>query len=211
MSTTPYQPALSDSARTILSEARRLFAERGFDGVAISDVATAAGVSKANIFHHFGNKQALYMEVLKSSVNEFDDLTEHLRPQRAPIDQRLRYFLQAHAVHLKQHPLATRVMLRELLEDRSEVSQQLAEQATDAQFRQLLALLREGQQGGEIRADVDLVALMVMMIGAVVFPFQVRSLLHHQPEAAVTDDPEQYSRLLTDILLHGICTKESEK
>ena len=51
---------------------------------------------------------------------------------------------------------------------------------------------------------------MVMMIGAVVFPFQVRSLLHHQPEAALTDDPEQYSRRLTEILLHGITSKREQ-
>jgi len=211
MSSTAKNPPANETVQTILAEALQLFAERGFDGVSVSDVAKAAGVSKANIFHHFGNKQALYMDVLKSSLNEFSQLTEYLQPQRAPIEQRLQHFLQAQAAHLQQHQQSAQVVLRELLENRSEVTQQLAEQTTDAQFRQLLALLQEGQQTGEIRAEVDLTALMVMMLGAVVFSFQARSLLRHQPEAEFTDDPEQYSRLMADILLHGISTKETNK
>lgn len=211
MSSTAKNPPANETVQTILAEALQLFAERGFDGVSVSDVAKAAGVSKANIFHHFGNKQTLYMEVLKSSLNEFSQLTEYLQPQRAPIEQRLQHFLQAQAAHLKQHQQSAQVVLRELLENRSEVTQQLAEQTTDAQFRQLLALLQEGQQTGEIRAEVDLTAMMVMMLGAVVFSFQARSLLRNQPEAEFTNDPEQYSRLMADILLHGISTKETNK
>jgi TetR/AcrR family transcriptional regulator len=211
MSNTTVSPSHHDTVQTILAQAQLLFAERGFDGVSVSDVAKAARVSKANIFHHFGNKQALYMEVLKSSLSEHDELTEHLQPERAPIEQRLQHFLEAHAAHLQQHPQSARLVLRELLEDRSEVTQQLAEQTTDAQFRQLLSLLQEGQQAGEIRDDVNLAALMIVMIGAVIFPFQVRSLLRHQPEAGFTHNPEQYSRLLADILLHGISAKETDK
>ncbi len=202
---------LNETARHILSEARQLFAERGFDGVSINDVATAAGVSKANIFHHFGSKQALYMEVLKLSLNEFGELTEHLQPERAPLEQRLQHFLQAKASHLHQHPDSVRVVLRELLENRDDVTRQLADQATVVQFRRLFHLLQEAQQSGEISADVDLAALAVMMIGVVVFQFQIRSLLRHQPEVEFADDPEQYSRLLAQILVNGISTKEINK
>lgn len=200
-----------DTVQTILSEARRLFAARGFDGVSTSDIATAAGVSKASIFHHFGDKQKLYMEVLKYSLKEFDELSEHLQPQRASIEQRLQHFLHAHAFHLQQHPGSAQVVLRELLEERGEVTRQLADQATVAQFRRLFELLQEAQQAGEIRAEVDLAALVVMMIGAVVFQFQVRALLRHQPEVEFSDDPEQYSHLLVDILAHGISTKERDR
>ena len=211
MSSTAEKQPSSETAQLILYEAERLFAERGFDGVSVNDVAMAAGVSKANIFHHFGNKQALYMAVLNSSLNEFDELSQHLHPQRAPIRERLQQFFEAHVAHMQQHPQSARVVLRELLEDRSEVTQQLAEQTTNEQFRQLLALLQEGQQAGEIRSDINLTALMIMMIGTVVFPFQARSLLSHHPEAGFTHEPEQFSRLMADILLQGISAKETDK
>lgn len=209
---TPTMPSpLGDTARLILEEALRLFAERGFDGVSVSDVATAAGVSKANVFHHFGSKQALYLEVLNSSMAIFNEISDYLEPDRAPIEQRLYHFIEANAVHLQQHPHSAQVVLRELLENRSEITEQLAERTTDAQFRQLHGLIQEAQQAGEIRAEVDPAALVVMMLGAVVFPFQVRSLIEHQPEVKFADDPTHYSRLLVDILLNGISTKERER
>ncbi len=197
------------TVRIILAEARRLFAARGFDGVSISDVATAAAVSKANIFHHFGTKQALYMEVLTSSLNEFGELTDHLQRERAPIEQRLHHFLLAHAAHLQKYPEAAQVVLRELLENRSEITQQLAEQAAGAQFRRLFELVQEAQRAGEIRAEVDPAALVVAMIGAVVFQFQVRSLLRHQPEVEFADDPKRYSRLLAEVFVNGIHSEET--
>lgn len=204
-------PPSNETAHLILSTARQLFAARGFDGVSINDIATASGVSKANIFHHFGSKQALYMEVLKTSLNEFGELTEHLQPERAPLEQRLYHFMLAHASHLRAHPAAAHVIQRELLEDRDEVTRELADQATGAQFKRLFGLLQEAQQSGEIRADVDLAALVVMIIGVVAFQFQVNSLLRHQPEVEFADDPAQYSRLLADILVRGINSKEKEK
>lgn len=210
MASATANPPHGDTVQTILAEARRLFAQRGFDGVSISDLAAAAGVSKANIFHHFGAKQTLYMEALKCCINEFSEFTDRLQQQEAPIEQRLTQFMLAHANHLHQSPEAAQVVLRELLENRKEVTQQLAEEVTGAQFRRLFELLQEAQRAGEIRDDADPAALMLVMIGVVVFLFQVRSLLSNQPEVGFADDPDEYCRLFADILVNGVGPKRTQ-
>jgi AcrR family transcriptional regulator len=48
----------------ILQAAVRLFAQSGFNGVSISDVAASALVVKSAIYHHFSSKEALYLAVL---------------------------------------------------------------------------------------------------------------------------------------------------
>ncbi len=48
----------------LIDTATELFARRGIDGVSISDIATAAGASKANVLHHFGSKDGLYAACL---------------------------------------------------------------------------------------------------------------------------------------------------
>ncbi|MDE3088687.1 MAG: TetR/AcrR family transcriptional regulator [Chloroflexota bacterium] len=53
-----------DGRKRILQSASALFAERGYRGVSISDVAEAARLVKSSIYHHFENKQALYLAVL---------------------------------------------------------------------------------------------------------------------------------------------------
>jgi AcrR family transcriptional regulator len=48
----------------ILASARALFAERGFEGASIDDIALAAGVAKGAVYHHYPSKEAVFVEVL---------------------------------------------------------------------------------------------------------------------------------------------------
>ena len=62
--------SVSDGRSRILRAASILFAERGFRGVSISDVATSAGLVKSSIYHHFENKEALYLAVLTEMARQ---------------------------------------------------------------------------------------------------------------------------------------------
>ena len=48
----------------LLGIGRRLFAERGFDGTSIEEIAAQAGVSKPVVYEHFGGKEGLYAVVV---------------------------------------------------------------------------------------------------------------------------------------------------
>ena len=54
----------------ILEVAQRLFEERGYDGVSMSDVATAAQVTRGLVHHYFGSKRELYVEVVRSLLGD---------------------------------------------------------------------------------------------------------------------------------------------
>jgi AcrR family transcriptional regulator len=54
----------SESRAKIIHTARRLFAEKGFDGCNVSDIAKQAGMSQGNIYWHFTSKDELFQAVL---------------------------------------------------------------------------------------------------------------------------------------------------
>jgi AcrR family transcriptional regulator len=57
----------SEATRTaLLEEATRLFAERGFAGTSLEDVASASQVTRGAVYHHFDGKQALFEAVLEA-------------------------------------------------------------------------------------------------------------------------------------------------
>jgi AcrR family transcriptional regulator len=60
----------------IIQAAFSLFAERGFYGVSISDVAESAGLVKSSIYHHFESKEALYLAVLNET---FDKISAEMK------------------------------------------------------------------------------------------------------------------------------------
>ena len=52
----------------LIGTARGLFAERGFDGTSVEEVAARAGVSKPVVYEHFGGKEGLYAVVVDREV-----------------------------------------------------------------------------------------------------------------------------------------------
>ena len=64
-----------DSERTrsaVMRAAERLFAERGFAGTSMRDLAEASGISQPLIHHHFGSKDALYHAVKDRALRQLD-------------------------------------------------------------------------------------------------------------------------------------------
>jgi AcrR family transcriptional regulator len=62
----------------LLDIGRRLFAERGFEGTSIEEIAATAGVSKPVVYEHFGGKEGLYAVVVDREVERLLTMTTTL-------------------------------------------------------------------------------------------------------------------------------------
>ncbi|MEX2616553.1 MAG: CerR family C-terminal domain-containing protein [Alphaproteobacteria bacterium] len=71
------RPGGADSRDRILDNAGRLFAERGYNGVSMRDLATAAKVNLGAVNYHFGGKRSLYQETVRRLI---DDIGPHFGP-----------------------------------------------------------------------------------------------------------------------------------
>ncbi len=60
----------SDVKQRLVEAATLLFAQRGFDGVGIREIATAADANSAMVAYHFGSKEGLYQAVLRAGFEQ---------------------------------------------------------------------------------------------------------------------------------------------
>lgn len=65
-----------DRARTLLTVAERLFAERGYRAVSVNDIAKAAGITGPALYRHFPSKQALFAQVLMAGLDALQEATD---------------------------------------------------------------------------------------------------------------------------------------
>ncbi len=63
------RPGNPDTRETILTAARRIFAEKGFDKASIRAIATDAGVDPALVHHYFGTKDKLFLATMNAPID----------------------------------------------------------------------------------------------------------------------------------------------
>lgn len=87
----------------ILTEACRLFATRGFDGVSVRDIAEECGISKATLYHYFPDKDAILRPLVLGITRSLHLHVAAALPQDAGPVERLRVFMTESVRFFEQH------------------------------------------------------------------------------------------------------------
>lgn len=151
----PRKPYDIDSLTDV---ALRVFAERGYDGASMDDVARAAGITKASIYHHVSGKEALLerglgraLDALFAILDEPDARAESDVSGRRAVE-RLRYIVErvaATTLHLL--PELT-VLFRVHGASKSERNAVERRRAFD---RHVTDIIAQAQSEGDVRTDLD--------------------------------------------------------
>ncbi len=167
--------------------ALRVFAERGFDGASMDDVARAAGITKASIYHHVAGKEQLLERGLTRAVDALNAILDEPASRDGEAAARLRHIVRRVAeTTLTLLPELT-VLFRARGSSRSE-RHALGERRNFD--RHVTELIVQAQRDGRVRPDLDArlaVRLIFGMSNSVVEWFRPGASL---PVEAVADAVE---------------------
>jgi TetR/AcrR family transcriptional regulator, cholesterol catabolism regulator len=145
-------------------EAARLFAERGYHGTSIGDLAKAMGVQKGSVYAHIESKQDLLYEAMREGADAFHAALDAI-PDDLKVTDRIRLALRAHLRVVKEQLDVATVFVREwrYLEGERAAEFLADRRRYEERFR---ALFREGRELGELRTDLDDQAAVLLVLSA---------------------------------------------
>ncbi len=145
---------------SVTDVAFRIFAERGFDAASMEDVARAAGITKASIYHHVPSKEALLARGLDRALSALFSVLEE--PDATAGTPRAR--LTAIVLRVAEITMSMRAEVSVLFRVRgnSATERDAVERRRTFDAR-ISELVREAQAAGEVRNDIE-PALIVRLI-----------------------------------------------
>jgi AcrR family transcriptional regulator len=103
------------TAERILDAAEALFAERGYAGATLRDVATAVGVRTPSLYNHFPNKESLYAAVLERGIRPVLDVLTEVVEARDRSDRDVRQVVERTMTLVGRRPEIPRLIQHETL------------------------------------------------------------------------------------------------
>ena len=190
--------------QALLQAGAELFAERGFDGVPIDELAARAGVNKALISYHFRGKRGLYLAILESAFAALAERLKAVEADASSARDTLRAFLQTFERFARERPGFPTLFMREVL----------ASGIDAAVLPQLLEIIgfsrrlaERGAREGLFRR-VDPVLLHLALVGSLIFFFATEPARRKAAAQArvgfVLPDAKAFLRYLEGLTLRGL-------
>jgi AcrR family transcriptional regulator len=145
-------------------EAARLFAEKGYHGTSIGELAQALGVQKGSLYAHIKSKQDLLYETMRDGAAAFHAALDAI-PDELPAVEKIRLALRGHLrVVADQLDVAT-VFVREWRYLEGARREEILNERRRYEER-VRGLFREGRELGELRTDLDDASAALLALSA---------------------------------------------
>ncbi len=191
-----------EKRRAILHAAVRVFAEKGYHGCRIADVARAAGVAYGLVYHYFRNKEELLESVFAEQwailINAIKAIDEGPGSASEKVAGIFGFVFDVY----KTAPAAVRVLILEVTRTPHSLRAGSTRETFERAVNLVADVVRQGQARGELRADLDPVVAAAGLLGAL--ELSVSGMVVGLVPAGSEAEIDRAKRVVVDLVLRGL-------
>jgi AcrR family transcriptional regulator len=155
------------TAEKILKAARKVFAEKGYSGAHVDEIAECAGVNKATLYYQIGDKDTLYANVIHQVIGNAAQGIAHAVAKVDHPEEKLKVYINCIAANVDKNPELPSIMMQEIAADGAHLPRVVVEDIV-AVLTILFGILDEGRKK---RIFVEVVPFLIhmMIVGTILF------------------------------------------
>ena len=157
-----------DSMQALLESAKKVFAEKGYDGATVKDLADDAGVNVSLVSYHFGGKEGLYRAVLVQFTQTGIDTIQRILKtptSRGDFEARLRLFAEEFVdIHVREPDLC-KIIHRDV-EKLTPIGEEVFRTGFFPTFLTFVQFLKSAEKSKFTRKFKDMELVASMLIGS---------------------------------------------
>lgn len=158
----------SEKQVQIMEIAEQLFADKGYDGTSVRDIADEAGVNVAMISYYFGSKEKLMESLFELRLGNLKMRVESLLKDESltPIEK-VNMLLEEHIERVMQKQNFYRIMVFVQVVNRNQAILQAVNTLKIRNAEIVSELIKDGQKKGVFKEEIDVVLMLNTMVGVV--------------------------------------------
>ena len=186
------------------------FSEKGFSGARVDEIAGRAGVNKATIYYHIGDKKALYGAVLQRIFRSVADrMSSRIDAESDPLEK-LEQFIRTMAETMRNNPYLPSIMLREVASAGKNWPDDILMEFIRI-FTLLSGVLAEGKDAGIFR-DTNILAIHFSTLGPLLFFNRIENKIRRFVEEneispSVVQLPDRFEDVIVENVINTVLKK----
>ena len=202
-----------DKREVILDAAIQVFAQRGYHGSRVSDIAREAGIAYGLVYHYFRNKEEILHTIFEERWSGFLEAVETIAASKTSAEDKLVSVAALILNAYRLRPAWVKVLVLEIQRS-SRVADPGQIRAVGRFFQLVAKILRSGQETGELRRDLDPDVACYVFIGAlelVITSLVLRVIRLDEVEADAREYYLKVARTVVEICLRGLAANGSSR
>ena len=187
----------------IIEHATRLFVSRGYAGISMREIAEAVGVSKAGLYYHFRDKEALFLAILTANLARVESLIQAARREGATTRDQISRMMRSIMEQAPNQRAIIRLAGQEMVHLSQAARAEFGRTYQKKFINQVEGILRAGVERGELKPTNVRLATWILL--GMAYPF-----LHPASERELGGEDEAIDVMAT-IFFDGLARKANLK